>query len=257
MPLPISITSDTRCTFLTAAKQCFASFMDITFRNANHVLSENGKAPETKAPRRCLERTRCLTLAERVCYGRVGRRDSGMPPPGPRRRASSDRSGTYVRWPSSTGRWTLQPGPLRHETPALSRHLMSEDALPLAHRLSRMAVQRRRLGHQQGRTAVGVGHHRSRRQDRSRPTPGPLPTQRSGQQNPPSVGGPYYRSASSSVCATRCGTPTNPPPPAGTGRSGRIEVPAAEHANARRDRVRRRGWWEDGALLGTMAQHPR
>ena len=26
MPPPISITSDTRCTFLTAAKQCFASF---------------------------------------------------------------------------------------------------------------------------------------------------------------------------------------------------------------------------------------
>ena len=43
--LPISITSNTRCTFLTAAKQRFASFMDITFRIANHVLS---KGEETR-----------------------------------------------------------------------------------------------------------------------------------------------------------------------------------------------------------------
>jgi len=40
-------------------------------------------------------------------------------------------------------------------------------------------------------------------------------------------------------------------------RSEYVEVPAAEHPDARGDGVQRRGRWEDRALHGKMAQHPR
>ena len=60
LPSPISIASDTRLTFLTAAKRCFASFLDITFREANHHLdqelvrwcdaAENGPSPLARSP---------------------------------------------------------------------------------------------------------------------------------------------------------------------------------------------------------------
>lgn len=36
-----------------------------------------------------------------------------------------------------------------------------------------------------------------------------------------------------------------------------VEVPAAEHPHSRRVRFHRPGRWIDGALHGTIAQHPR